>query len=151
MALKDIWNNLVNINENDLDEGYSEENNEETTEPEVRVKREPVQRRSFVERRSNTAQTTTGAMKVVIVRPEMFDEVANIADHLVQGKTIVLNLETANRDVARRIVDFMSGAAYALACKLKKIANNTFIIVPEQTDIAGELMLDDFSEQNYYE
>ena len=151
MALKDIWNNLININENDLDEGYSEETNEETGEPEVRVKKEPVQRRSFVERRSNTAQTTTGAMKVVIVRPEMFDEVANIADHLVQGKTIVLNLETANRDVARRIVDFMSGAAYALACKLKKIANNTFIIVPEQTDIAGELMLDDFSEQNYYE
>lgn len=150
MALKDIWNNLVNINENDLDEGYSEENNEETTEPEVRVKREPVQRRSFAERR-NTTQTTAGAMKVVIVRPEMFDEVANIADHLVQGKTVVLNLETANREVARRIVDFMSGAAYALACKLKKIANNTFIIVPEQTDIAGELMLDDFSEQNYYE
>ena len=89
-------------------------------------------------------------MKVVIVRPEMFDEVANIADHLVQGKTIVLNLETANKEVARRIVDFMSGAAYALSCKLKKVANNTFIIVPEHTDIAGELILDDFEEQNYY-
>lgn len=150
MALKDIWNNLVNINENDLDEGYAEEAAEET-DAEVRVKKEPVQRRSFVERRTNNTQNAGGAMKVVIVRPEMFDEVANIADHLVQGKTIVLNLETANRDVARRIVDFMSGAAYALACKLKKIANNTFIIVPEHTDIAGELMLDDFSEQNYYE
>lgn len=150
MALKDIWNNFVNINEDDLDEGYLDDSAEETSEPEVRVKREPVQRRSFMEKRSST-QTGGGAMKVVIVRPEMFDEVANIADHLVQGKTIVLNLETANRDIARRIVDFMSGAAYALACKLKKIANNTFIIVPEQTDIAGELMLDDFSEQNYYE
>ena len=89
-------------------------------------------------------------MKVVIVRPEMFDEVANIADHLVQGKTIVLNLETASREVSRRIVDFMSGAAYALNCKLKKVANNTFIIVSENTDIAGELLLDDFGEENYF-
>ena len=89
-------------------------------------------------------------MKVVIVRPEMFDEVANIADHLVQGKTIVLNLETANKEVARRIVDFMCGAAYALSCKLKKVANNTFIIVPEHTDIAGELILDDYEEPDYY-
>lgn len=147
MALKDIWKNFVNISDEDLEDGF-EEATEEIAEPEVRVKKEPVQRRAF-ERRANT-QTNSGAMKVVIVRPEMFDEVANIADHLVQGKTIVLNLETANKDIARRIVDFMSGAAYALSCKLKKIANNTFIIVPEHTDIAGELMLDDFDEQNYY-
>ena len=147
MALKDIWKNFVNISDEDLEDGF-EEAAEEIAEPEVRVKKEPVQRRAF-ERRVNT-QTNSGAMKVVIVRPEMFDEVANIADHLVQGKTIVLNLETANKDIARRIVDFMSGAAYALGCKLKKIANNTFIIVPEHTDIAGELMLDDFDEQNYY-
>lgn len=148
MALKDIWKNFVNINETDLEDSYEENTAEEAAEPEVRVRREPVQRRTF-ERRSNTNSANT-AMKVVIVRPEMFDEVANIADHLVQGKTIVLNLETANKDIARRIVDFMSGAAYALGCKVKKIANNTFIIVTEHTDIAGELMLDDFDEQNYY-
>ena len=148
MALKDIWKNFVNINESDLDDGYDNETSEEFAEPEVRVRKEPVQRRT-IERRP-AASGTGSAMKVVIVRPEMFDEVANIADHLVQGKTIVLNLETANKEVARRIVDFMSGAAYALACKLKKVANNTFIIVPEHTDIAGELMLDDFSEQSYY-
>ena len=146
MAIKDIWKNFVNINENDLDD-YENEAAEAQVEAE-RPRREPVQKRSFDKRSS--AQNTGGAMKVVIVRPEMFDEVANIADHLVQGKTIVLNLETANKDIARRIVDFMSGAAYALACKLKKVANNTFIIVPEHTDIAGELILDDFEEQNYY-
>ena len=148
MALKDIWKNFVNINESDLDDGYDNETSEEFAEPEVRVRKEPVQRRTV--ERHPAASGTGSAMKVVIVRPEMFDEVANIADHLVQGKTIVLNLETANKEVARRIVDFMSGAAYALACKLKKVANNTFIIVPEHTDIAGELMLDDFSEQSYY-
>lgn len=148
MGFKDILDNFININDKDLEEDYIEEEVDE--EPEVRVKREPVQRRSFMEKRT-ASQNTNGAMKVVIVRPEMFEDVAGIADHLVQGKTIVLNLETANRDIARRVVDFMSGAAYALSCKLKKIANNTFIIVPENTDVAGELMLDDFSEHNYYE
>ena len=149
MGLKDLFDNFININDKDLEEDYSEE--EAVEEPEVRVKKEPVQRRSFMEKRTAPQSNNGGAMKVVIVRPEIFDEVANIADHLVQGKTIVLNLETANRDVAHRVVDFMSGAAYALSCKLKKIANNTFIIVPENTDVSGELMLDDFGEHSYYE
>ena len=146
MAIKDIWKSFVNISDDDLDD-YENEAAEATVE-EPRATREPAPRKTFDRRAS--AQNTGGAMKVVIVRPEMFDEVANIADHLVQGKTIVLNLETANKEVARRIVDFMSGAAYALSCKLKKVANNTFIIVPEHTDIAGELILDDFEEQSYY-
>ena len=145
MAFKDMFKNLVNLNDGDLEEEI-QETTEEQVQESVKPKREPVYRRS-ADRRNAPAG---GAMKVVIVRPEVFDEVAGIADHLVQGKTVVLNLETANKDMCRRIVDFMSGAAYALSCKLKKVANNTFIIVPEQTDIAGELVLDDFDEQNYY-
>ena len=144
MALKDMFKNFVSLNENDFEDEVFEP--EQEVEEPVRAKREPVYRRA--ERRN--AAATGSAMKVVITRPEMFDEVAGIADHLVAGKTVVLNLETANRDMCRRIVDFMSGAAYALSCKLKKVANNTFIIVPESTDIAGELVLDDFDEQNYY-
>lgn len=147
MAIKDMFKNFVSLNENDLEDDFDEVVEEQAEAP-ARAKREPAPRRTFDRR--NPAPTSSGAMKVVIVRPEVFDEVANIADHLVQGKTVVLNLETANKDISRRIVDFMSGAAYALACKLKKVANNTFIIVPEHTDIAGELMLDDFDEQNYY-
>ncbi|MEE0927811.1 MAG: cell division protein SepF [Acutalibacteraceae bacterium] len=146
MALKDIFKNFVSLNEDDLEDEVEETTATEEPEAQPRVKREPV-RRSSDRRNAPSANT---AMKVVIVRPEVFDEVAGIADHLVQGKTVVLNLETANKDISRRIVDFMSGAAYALGCKLKKIANNTFIIVPSNTDIAGELMLDDFDEQNYY-
>lgn len=146
MAIKDMFKNLVNLNDGDLEDDF-EETMEETEAP-AKVKKDPAPRRTF-ERRSS-APAASSAMKVVIVRPEVFDEVAAIADHLVQGKTVVLNLETANKDICRRVVDFMSGAAYALSCKLKKVANNTFIIVPEHTDIAGELMLDDFDEQNYY-
>lgn len=145
MAIKDMFKSFVSINNGDL-EDETLDTAEETVEEPVRVKREPVYRRSADRRNASSG----AAMKVVIVRPEVFDEVATIADHLVAGKTVVLNLETANKDICRRIVDFMSGAAYALSCKLKKVANNTFIIVPENTDIAGELVLDDFDEQNYY-
>ena len=147
MAFKDMFKNLVSLNENDLEEEVEETTAAEPVQEPARPKREatPAYRRS-----SDKKNAPAGAMKVVIVRPEVFDEVAGIADHLVQGKTVVLNLETANKDMCRRIVDFMSGAAYALSCKLKKVANNTFIIVPENTDIAGELVLNDFDEQNYY-
>ncbi len=145
MAFKDMFKNLVNLNEDDLDEGFEETAEEAAEKP----KREPAPKRYTTDRRNQNG-TAPAAMKVVIVRPEVFDEVAGIADHLVQRKTVVLNLETANKDISRRIVDFMSGAAYALACKLKKVANNTFIIVPEHTDIAGELLVDDFDEHNYF-
>ena len=148
MAFKDMFKNLVNLNDDDLDEGF-EESVQESEEAPQKVKKEAPQKRSSSDRRA-PAGASSSAMKVVIVRPEVFDEVAGIADHLIQGKTVVLKLETANKDVTRRIVDFMSGAAYALSCKLKKIANNTFIIVPEHTDIAGELLIDDFDEQNYF-
>ncbi len=141
MALKDTFRNLFNVDENEFEEEF-----EEVAEETERPKRETISRRHSFDRKNSDS---TAAMKVVIVRPEMFDEVKNIADHLKQGKTVVLNLETANRDVSRRIVDFMSGAAYALSCKLKKIANNTFMIVPESTDIAGELFLDEYNEDSY--
>lgn len=146
MGVKDYFKDIFNVNE------FEPEANEEEMEEETSVKKEAAPKRT-VDRRNyrNSGSSAEGtAMKVVLVRPEVFNDVANIADHLKLGKTIVLNLETASREVSRRIVDFMSGAAYALNCKLKKVANNTFIIVSENTDIAGELLLDDFGEENYF-
>ena len=147
MGVKDYFKDIFNVNEFD-----PETPDEVVEEEEYQPKREAAPRK-IIERRSyrnSQAPEQSTAMKVVLVRPEVFNDVANIADHLKLGKTIVLNLETASREVSRRIVDFMSGAAYALNCKLKKVANNTFIIVPESTDIAGELLLDDFGEENYF-
>ena len=146
MGVKDYFKDIFNVNEFEP-ETVEEEMEEETSAKKETAPKRTVERRSY---RNSGASTDGTAMKVVLVRPEVFNDVANIADHLKLGKTIVLNLETASREVSRRIVDFMSGAAYALACKLKKVANSTFIIVPEHTDIAGETVLDDFEEQSYY-
>ena len=85
-----------------------------------------------------------------MVKPDRFEDVTSIADHLNDKKTVVLNLEAANRDVSRRIIDFLSGVAYANKGNIRKVANSTFIIVPFDVDVMGELMLDDFEDGKMY-
>ena len=67
----------------------------------------------------------TTQLKVVLVKPERFENASEIADHLKEKRTVVLNLESTNKDVARRLIDFLSGVAYAGEGKIKKVAANT--------------------------
>ncbi len=89
-------------------------------------------------------------MQVVLVKPDRFEDVTAIADHLNAKKTVVLNLESANRETSRRIIDFLSGVAYANHGNLRKVANSTFIIVASDIDVLGELMLDDYEDNKLY-
>ena len=82
----------------------------------------------------------TAALKVVLVKPERFENASEIADHLREKRTVVLNLESTNKDVARRLIDFLSGVAYAGEGKIKKVAANTYIITPYSVDIMGDLI-----------
>ena len=79
-------------------------------------------------------------LQVVLAKPERFDDASAIADHLNEKRTVVLNLESANRDVARRLIDFLSGVAYANGGQLKRVANSTFIITPFNVSITGDLL-----------
>ena len=63
-----------------------------------------------------------------------------IADHLNNKRTVVLNLESTNKEVSRRLVDFLSGVAYANNGQIKRVANSTFIITPYNVDIMGDLL-----------
>lgn len=83
---------------------------------------------------------TTAQLQVILVKPERFDDAASIADHLNDKHTVVLNLESTNKDVSRRLVDFLSGVAYANGGQIKKVANSTFIITPYNVDIMGDLI-----------
>lgn len=78
-------------------------------------------------------------LQVILVKPERFDQVSDIADHLREKKAVVLNLENTNKDVARRLVDFLSGCAYALDGKIKKVAISTYLITPFNVTVAGDL------------
>ncbi len=66
--------------------------------------------------------------QVVLVKPSQFEEGMNIADQLSGGRVVILNLDAAARDVARRLLDFVSGAAYARNCEVERVANNTYLI-----------------------
>ena len=79
-------------------------------------------------------------LQVVLVKPDRFDQVSDIADHLRDKKALVLNLESTNKDVARRLVDFLSGCAYALDGKIKKVAISTYLITPYNVGVVGDLV-----------
>lgn len=103
------------------------------------------------ERRSNKVVNihTTTQLQVVLVKPDRFENAAEIADHLREKRTVVLNLEQTNKDIARRLLDFLSGVAYANEGKIKKVAISTYIITPYNVDILGDL-IDELENNGLY-
>lgn len=83
---------------------------------------------------------STMQLQVVLVKPEQFEDALSIADHLNAKRTVVLNLESTSKDISRRLIDFLSGVAYANRGQVKRVANSTFIITPYNVDIMGDLL-----------
>lgn len=75
------------------------------------------------------------ALEMKVVKPEHFESVPQIADHLLNKRTVVLNLENTNKETARRLIDFLSGVAYSIDGSLKKIASNAYVITPNNVDV----------------
>ncbi len=115
--------------------------------------RQPVfdDRKAKVEDRRNKVVNihATTQLKVVLVKPERFENASEIADHLKDKRTVVLNLESTNKDIARRLIDFLSGVAYAGEGKIKKVAANTYLITPYHVDIEGDL-IDELENNGLY-
>ncbi|MBR4865517.1 MAG: cell division protein SepF [Clostridia bacterium] len=93
--------------------------------------------------------TTPTQLQVVLVKPTEFEDSIEIANSLKSMHTVVLNLESTNKDVARRILDFLSGVAYANQGKIKRVANNTYIITPYNVGIMGDL-IDELENNGMY-
>ena len=104
------------------------------------------------EKRSNKVVNihATTQLQVVLVKPERFEDASGIADHLNQKRTIVLNLESATKDVTRRLIDFLSGVAYANNGQIKRVANSTYIITPYNVGIMGEDLLDELESSGVF-
>ena len=79
-------------------------------------------------------------LKVMLVKPERFENAVEIADHLKDRRTVVLNLESTPKEESGRLLDFLSGVAYAGEGKIRKIAANTYIITPYHVEIEGDLL-----------
>lgn len=100
--------------------------------------------------KSKSVNLNLNQMHVVIFKPESFTDVTAIADELNDKKTVVLNLESCEREVSRRIIDFLGGVAYANNGNVRKVAVSTFIIVPSDVGVSGQVSLDEFDDSSIY-
>ena len=105
-----------------------------------------------VDRRNNNKVVnihTTTQLQVVLVSPTRFENASEIADHLRDKRTVVLNLEQTDKNIARRLIDFLSGVAYANEGTIKKVALSTYIITPYNVEILGDL-IDELENNGLY-
>ncbi len=145
MAFSDIFKKLMNVPDDDYDD--IEENGEEVveTQPLSNYENEYEIPRTSRRRQSNDSNRvvdirTTAMLQVVLVKPDKFEDARAIADHLNEKRTVVLNLEAAGKDVARRLIDLLNGVAYANGGQLKKVSTNTYIITPYNVNVSGDLL-----------
>lgn len=78
------------------------------------------------------------ALEMKVVKPERFDEVRQIGEHLLARRTVVLNLEETNKETTKRIIDFLCGVVFSIDGQIKKVANATYVVTPKNVDVSGE-------------
>jgi len=142
--IRDYFNGPADEEDEDFYEAYEEDFYENARDRDEYAGSRAAERVVINRDNKVVSISATAKLQVVIVKPSRFEEVAEIADHLIEKRTVVLNLEQTGKDISRRIVDFLSGAAYAHNGQLKRIANNTYIITPFNVgligaDVLGEL------------
>lgn len=78
------------------------------------------------------------AIELKVVKPTEFKDGPSIAEHLLNKRTVVLNLEDSDKDTARRLIDFLFGVAYSIGGEIKKVANNAYVITPQNVAISND-------------
>lgn len=134
MGIKDALNNLI-FGKEEGTAGYEE--TDETYE-EFEPMTETDDADPDYKDAGNIKVSSGASIEMVVVKPEKLESVTQIADYLVDRKTILLNLEETNKDVARRLIDFLNGVAYAINGDLRKVATNTYVITPSNVELSGE-------------
>ena len=118
-----------------MDEEYIEEEEIE----------EPRERSFWGKKVVNMPQTQQ--VRMVISQPTNFEQAEEICSYLKNRKSVIVNLEYVNKDVARRIVDVMSGAVHALDGHIQKISNSIFLIAPTYYEISTEMARDELKNK----
>ncbi|NLC73083.1 MAG: cell division protein SepF [Ruminococcaceae bacterium] len=109
----------------------------------------PPPRKEKEPRQDSSKVFNVGAsqQRVVLITPRVFDDAVGIANHLKDRHTVVMNLENTEKTTARRLIDFLSGVAYAQDGKIKKVSGSIFLIMPYNVDLMGDLV-DDIENSN---
>jgi cell division inhibitor SepF len=149
MSLLDEFKNIIRPATDEDDDMYEPFNEKEPLFDDEFAR--PERERPVIDSRRGRVVNihATTQLKVVLVKPERFETASEIADHLKEKRTVVINLESTHKDIARRLIDFLSGVAYASEGKIKKVAANTYIITPYSVDIQGDL-IDELSNNGLY-
>lgn len=113
-------------------ENYEEEYEQEEDE-------EEEDRKLFGRKNKVVNMPQANQVKMIISQPTNFEQSEEICQYLKERKSCIVNLEYVNKDVARRIVDFISGGVYALNGHIQKISNSIFLIAPANYDISNEM------------
>ena len=93
----------------------------------------------------------TTKVQFVLFKPEAFDDsIRDMADELIKRNTVILNVEQTNKDVSKRIIDFLGGVAYAHKGKISRVAEDTYIIMPSNVKLSGEDVMDEVESDNIY-
>jgi len=154
MGVFDKIKNAFGVDDEDYDDDYEYEEEEEVVENTVKPDFSQIKKEKNISLNTVTPVSASAAaasqLQVVLVKPEKFDDASSIADSLNAKKTVVLNLEATSKEVSRRLVDFLSGVAYANNGQIKKIANSTFIITPFNVDVSGIGLLEEIDTTTIY-
>ncbi len=116
----------VSAAKNNSDDGFEERMPRKTTQPKVT----PI--------RQNVRRVSGNGMEVCVIKPTSVEDAREITETLLSNRTVVLNLEGLDVDIAQRIIDFTSGSCFAMSGNLQKISHYIFIITPASVDISGD-------------
>ncbi len=121
------------------EEEYEDENVYEYEDEEEVVEDKKIFGRKNRDKVVAMPQANTNAIKMVISQPTTFEQSDEICSFLKEKKSVIVNLEYVNKDVARRIVDFISGGVYALDGYIQKVSNSIFLVAPSNYEISNEM------------
>lgn len=146
MGIFDKMKNFLPNNYGDeagYEDDYSEEQDEEMVQNEVRpreVKQQPVYGARPSETGGVAIASRNSSIEMRVVSPTRFDEVDQISDLLLRNITVLLNLENTNKETTKRLIDFLSGVAYALNGEVQKVADNAYVVTPNNVAVSSETL-----------
>lgn len=154
MSAMDKFLNFMKLNDEDddgyYDDDYYDDEDDEPVEKKSKIKsisradsyeeedRPKKQTPKVTPMRQSARKTSTGGMEVCVIKPTSVEDAREITETLLSNRTVVLNMEGLDVDIAQRIIDFTSGSCYAINGNLQKISHFIFIITPASVDISGD-------------
>ncbi len=132
-------NNDDDFDDFDDEDDYSDEKAKGSAKPSAAAAAAPKSSKQFATKVTPIRRKGNGPMEVNVIKPTSMEDTREIADTLLFGATVVLNLEGIDVDMAQRVIDFASGACYAIDGSLQKVSSYIFILTPQNVEISGDI------------